>query len=368
MSRNRREQFTTQIFHRCRQNSVALLFFSLFTLHSSYFATAQDSARSLTAAPLTEAKVVERVTVALDRSIKYLADKQQPDGSWHTNQAVNGLSLLAFMGRGHVPGRGPYADKLEAGKKFILRKQTDAGIFASPTPSHGPMYEHALATLAMVEMYGADPDPALEEKLRKAVELILKAQSPSGGWRYAATPGDQDLSVTVMQIVALRAANNAEIPVPQAAIDKAIAYVKSCSVPTGGFGYQGNGGMSPQVSAAGVISLQLLGKYDDPSIPKTLEYLNKIPVQWNASGPNYFYYFHYYAIQAQYQAGGKSWNEWHPRVRELLLSKQNSDGSWDVPPGTAENEGVVGPNKVYWTAMASLILEIYMHFLPAYQR
>ena len=122
------------------------------------------------------------------------------------------------------------------------------------------------------------------------------------------------------------------------------------------------------MSAAGVISLQLLGKYDDPSIPKTLEYLNKIPVQWNASGPSYFYYFHYYAIQAQYQAGGKSWNEWHPRVRELLLEKQNSDGSWDVPPGTAENAGVVGPNKVYWTAMASLILEIYMHFLPAYQR
>ncbi|MBI5761556.1 MAG: terpene cyclase/mutase family protein [Planctomycetales bacterium] len=346
--------------------SALCLSISAFCLLPSAFG--QDSARSLTAAPLTEAKVVERVTVALDRSLKYLSDKQQPDGSWHTNQAVNGLSLLAFMGRGHVPGRGPYADKLDAGKKFILRKQTDAGIFASPTPSHGPMYEHALATLAMVEMYGADPDPVLEEKLRKAVDLIVKAQSPSGGWRYAATPGDQDLSVTVMQIVALRAANNAEIPVPQTVIDKAIAYVKSCAVPTGGFGYQGSGGMSPQVSAAGVISLQLLGKYDDPSIPKTLEYLNKIPVQWNSSGPSYFYYFHYYAIQAQYQAGGKSWNDWHPRVRELLLEKQNSDGSWDVPPGTAENAGVIGPNKVYWTAMASLILEIYMHFLPAYQR
>ena len=41
---------------------------------------------------------------------------------------------------------------------------------------------------------------------------------------------------------------------------------------------------------------------------------------------------------------------------------------WDLPPGTAEAEGTVGPNKIYWTAMASLILDIYMHFLPAYQR
>lgn len=61
-------------------------------------------------------------------------------------------------------------------------------------------------------MYGMDPDPELEKTLRKAVDLITKAQSPSGGWRYQPNPGDQDLSVTVMQIVALCVANNAEIP------------------------------------------------------------------------------------------------------------------------------------------------------------
>ncbi len=82
----------------------------------------------------------------------------------------------------------------------------------------------------------------------------------------------------------------------------------------------------------------------------------------------YFYYFHYYAIQANDQAGGKYWNEWHPRVRKLFLEKQNPDGSWDVPPGTSEAAKVVGTNKTYWTAMSSLILEVYMHFLPAYQR
>ena len=71
----------------------------------------------------------------------------------------------------------------------------------------------------------------------------------------------------------------------------------------------------------------------------------------------------------QLSGGGATWNDWHPKVRELLLSKQNGDGSWDVPPGTAEsNKGDVGPNKVYWTAMATLVFEIYMHFLPAHQR
>ena len=323
--------------------------------------SAQEPARSPSASPLTESKVVERVTVALDRSVKYLASKQNPDGSWHTGQAINAVTLLSMMGRGHVPGRGPYSEKLELGKRNLIQNQTEAGLIG------GTMYEHGLSTLACVELYGMDPDPQLEDKLRKAVNLIIKAQSPSGGWRYTAVPGDQDLSVTVMQIVALRAANNAEIEVPAATIDKAVAYVKTCSAPTGGYGYTGPAA-GAQTTAAGIISLQLLGKYDDPTVGLALNFLNTLPVQWQTPSVSYFYYFHYYAIQAQYQAGGKSWNEWHPRVRELLLEKQNADGSWDLPPGSSETEAVVGPNKIYSTAMASLILEIYMHFLPAYQR
>ena len=340
---------------------VALLVVAVAGLGFETSLFAQEAARAATAAPLTESKVVERVTVALDRSIKYIAGKQNPDGSWHTGQAINAVAILSMLGRGHVPGRGPYSEKIELGKRNLIRTQTEAGLLGTT------MYEHGLATLACVELYGMDPDPQLEEKLRKAVDLIVKVQSPSGGWRYAPMPGDQDLSVTVMQIVALRAANNAEIEVPVATIDKAVAYVKTCAAPTGGFGYTGPAA-GPQTTAAGIISLQLLGKYDDPSIAPSLDVLNKFPVQWTVAPIQYFYYFHYYAIQAQYQAGGKSWNEWHPRVRELFLEKQAADGSWDLPAGGAETEALVGPNKIYSTAMASLILEIYLHFLPAYQR
>jgi len=327
-------------------------------------AHAQGQPVPTTADPLTEIKVVERVTAAVDKSLAYLAAKQKSDGSWHENNAVNAVALLAFLGRGHTPARGPYRDIIERGKKFLLastRKENGYISFSS-------MYEHGLATLALAEMYGMDADPELEKTLRRAVDLIVRSQSPSGGWRYQPQPGDQDLSVTVMQIVALRAANNAEIPVPAAVIDKAIRYVRACGHKSGGYGYTAGAGPRPPTTAAGILSLQLLGKFDDPGVAKALEAMRKYPVKWDQS-IQYFFYFHYYAIQASYQAGGASWNEWHPRVRELLLDKQKPDGSWDVPPGTAEaNEGVVGPNRIYWTSMASLILEIYMHFLPAYQR
>ena len=52
-----------------------------------------------TAAPLTEAAVVARVEQAIDRGLKHLAARQLADGSWHNNQAVNGL---AKIGRAHV--------------------------------------------------------------------------------------------------------------------------------------------------------------------------------------------------------------------------------------------------------------------------
>jgi hypothetical protein len=89
--------------------------------------------------------------------------------------------------------------------------------------------------------------------------------------------------------------------------------------------------------------------------------------QWENSGLSYFYYFHYYAIQCSYQFGGAHWNDWHPKVRDTFLSKQNGDGSWDVIPGSGE-AAHADPNRIYSTAMACLVLDIYLHFLPAYQR
>ena len=335
------------------------------------------------AAPLSEVQVVKRVNAATDRSLDYLEKKQIKEGAaagaWRSdNNAINALAVLAFLSRGHVPGRGRYGDTVEDGvvkpgvltlaKKFIISQ-------ASKLPARegylaiggGRMYEHGMATLALVEMYGMDPDPELEDAVRKAVNLILRSQGPVGGWNYEPTATDGDLSVSVMQIVAMRAASNAEIPVPETAIKKAITYVRGKANPSGGgYGYAGPGA-GPQTTAAGCLSMQLLGAYNDPQIAKSLDYVTAVVrPTWKAGGTSYFYYFHYYAMQAFYQHGGKHWNEWHPAVREMLLANQNKDGSWDVPDG-AEISTDPG-TKTYSTAMATLVLNIYQHFLPAYQR
>ena len=78
----------------------------------------------------------------------------------------------------------------------------------------------------------------------------------------------------------------------------------------------------------------------------------------------YFWYTSYYAMQAHFQAGETQWAAWHPRVRKFLLDTQNEDGSW---PGHGEDK-FNGPAMTYSTALGAMCLEVYMHYLPAYQR
>jgi len=311
------------------------------------------------------AREMQRIETSIDRAVEYLAITQNPDGSWTggtgRNNGVNGICLLAFLGRGHVPGRGPFSSVVDGAIAFIEGTQTESGQYSSPNPSRGQMYEHGLATLAMIEAYGFVPTVEMRRSVQNAVNLIVNAQSTNGGWRYHPTPGEHDLSVTVMQVVALRAATNARLEVPEETLEKALGYVRLCIVPEGGFAYQPGGGPLSARTAAGCLSMQLLGAFDDPAVGRGLEYLQR---HGYSRGIDHFWYMNYYAMQAHFQAGGKSWARWHPKVREFLLKRQKEDGSWPGYTATLHN----GPARCYSTAMGAMALEVYLHYLPAYQR
>ena len=313
---------------------------------------------------LPDPQQMVRVEAAVDKALEYLLKHQYPDGSWPSgkgvNNGINSLCLLAFLGRGHVPGRGPYQPVVDRAVAFILSTQRADGLYQTPNSWNGVMYEHALATLAMIESYGWISTPQMRQSVQRSVDLIVAVQSPQGGWRYQPAPNDADLSVTVMQVVALRAAQNARLTVPQETIDRARAYVKSCAAGPG-FSYQPGGGPSQAQSAAGALSMVLLGGYEDPQVQTALKYLQTTDY---SPGIGYFWYTNYYAMQAHFQAGGNHWQAWHPRVRKTLLEIQHDDGSW--PGLSAAQYG--GEAKCYSTAMGAMTLEVYMHYLPAYQR
>jgi prenyltransferase beta subunit len=302
---------------------------------------------------------------AIERGLKVLAARQDDDGSFRSggysrNVAICALSGMAFMSSGSTPKRGPYGKNVEKCIDFILANTQESGFISLPNPSsHGPMYGHGFATLFLAECYGMTPRGELREKVTKAVNLIVNTQNNEGGWRYQPVRADADISVTICQVMALRAARNAGLFVPRETIDRCTEYVKRSQNADGGFMYMITGGQSqfPR-SAAGVVALYSAGVYDSPEIKKGLQYLMNFTPQFNdAHNESHYFYGHYYAVQAMWHAGGDYWTKWYPAVRDTLVSRQGEDGSW--------NDSIC---TEYGTAMACIILQMPNNFLPIFQR
>jgi hypothetical protein len=312
----------------------------------------------------------ELVTAETDRSIEtglaWLAKQQLGDGSFGSgaykgNIAVTSLAGLAFMAAGSSPGRGMYGAQIDKALVYVMDNTAPSGFIAvasSSTP--GPMYSHGFGALFLAEAYGMTRRPEIREKLQKAVNLIVDTQNAEGGWRYQPVRSDADLSVTICQINALRAARNAGIFVPKETVDACIRYVKQSQNSDGGFKYMLQGGVSafPR-SAAGIVALYSASEYGGKEVEAGISYLKQFMPDQRLGGQNarYYFYGHYYAVQAMWIRGGDDWNAWYPAVRDELIRRQTAQGYW---PDSICQE--------YGTAMALIILQVPNNMLPIFQR
>ena len=142
-----------------------------------------------------------------------------------------------------------------------------------------------------------------------AVKLIVDTQNDEGGWRYQPRRDDADVSVTVSQLMALRAARNAGVFVPNETVERAVSYLHRAQNPDGGFLYMNEERESafPR-SAAAVVALYNAGESDTPQINKGLNYLDAfLPKRVEGLLPSHFFYAHYYASQAMWQSGDRDW-------------------------------------------------------------
>jgi hypothetical protein len=230
------------------------------------------------------------------------------------------------------------------------------------------MYGHGFGTLFLAEVHGMVHDKELRERLRttlkQAIQLIQGSQNSEGGWRYTPASKDADVSVTICQIMALRAARNAGFYVPKATVDRCIDYVKRCQDRDGGFHYQQQGGPSQFArSAAGVVALHCAGVYKGAEVERGLKYLMGFKPNGSFVRPEvypHYYYGHYYAAQAMWTAGDPYWKEWYPAIREELINHAERPrlGCW-----TDQRFG-----NDYATAMACIVLQIPNNYLPILQK
>ena len=270
-------------------------------------------------------QAADRVDEALVRATQYLLQQQDEAGAisnkMRNETAMTSLSILALASVGHQAGdASPEGVAMKKALAYVTgpEMQEKDGYLGQKDGSR--MYGHGITTLMLAEMLGmgvdAQQDELIREKCRRALDLILRAQkvpkneASRGGWRYTPDTSESDMSVTVWQTMALRAAKNAGLDVPKGAIEDAVKYIKRCYEPDagrngdvklGGFGYQGKG-RELSTTAEGLLALQVCGEYESEEVRSASDRLLKSGLTENEK---WLFYLTYYYAQGMYQRGGK---------------------------------------------------------------
>ncbi|NCA81217.1 MAG: hypothetical protein EOM72_00525 [Opitutae bacterium] len=318
---------------------------------------------------------------AVLRALEWLRINQNPEGSWGTNdkEAYAGLAILTYLAHGETTASEKYGQTVERAIRYLVARQNEKGEFVK-TEGAGGVYAHAIATYGISEAYGMTRIPSLKPVMEKSIQLLLNGQQGHGGWvMYTFDKGESgkwDVSLSGFCIQALKAAYiaGAENPGLKAAMDKAAAFLIQRQREDGGFPYSAaNPGRQPNMTAVGVLCLQLLGYGNDPATKSGLSFLRDADCSWQKpeQAPIYSWY---YVSQAKFHQGGASWTGWNNKFAPTLIRNQNPDGSWVSPGHALPGDGVTrefrgeGINsQLYATTLAALTLQVYYRFLPTYQ-
>jgi hypothetical protein len=360
---------------------------------------------------------------AVERGLRWLARHQDRDGGWSAegfqrhcaehvpcpgqglpefNVGVSALATLAFLGAGHVPGRdsprplstsaafsrtatsvsddapsgsGRYSRTVRSALEYLLSQQDASGGFG--VLGHNYMYNHALATFAMSEACALTGSDRYRESTESALAFTYMAQQSGGGWDYTReSTGRNDLSITGWQILAIRSAAGAGIPIPQNVVERIRRYLRLAVRPSGIGIYadkgQEKGRRGINMVAVGLLSKLYLGApRDEPAVRGAMARLLRTPPdpealsRWDTSFQSYYYW--YTATLALFHCGGEEWRAWNLFLTRKLLPLQSSrpheDGSWQPELSWI---GVSG-GRVYATAICVLTLETYYRYEPLYE-
>lgn len=319
-------------------------------------------------------------------SLKWLAAHQMPNGSWNFNHATcptclgqcrntgtmvdahnaaTALALLPFLGGGNTHKTGRYKSTVQGGLSYLIshmRISPQGG--ALNEPGSGQMYSHGLAAVALCEAYALTHDKELLGPAQLALNFISYAQDPvGGGWRYEPHQAG-DTSMVGWQLMALKSGYMANLRIPPLTIRRAYGYLDGVQSNEGSsYGYSKAGTGSEATTAIGLLCRMYLGwKKDNPALERGVKALSNS----GPAGANMYY--NYYATQVMRHWEGEEWANWNRQMRDQLVHAQakqgHEEGSWFTGSG---DMGAATGGRLYCTAMATMILEVYYRHLPLYR-
>lgn len=329
-------------------------------------------------------------TEAADKALHWLVTHQQPDGSWSSAEfasgtdlpsdtpparvhdvGVTGLAVLALQEAGQQPDRGEYATAVKSALAFLLKIQDPKlGCFGEANSHQAFLYDHALATRAVVRGFAATKDAKLRDAAAAGLRFIESARNPYKAWRYAYPPdGQNDVSMTGFMVLTLAEAQQAGFPVSPEAKQGALLFIDEMTdEATGRTGYIQRGGysarepttserwpltMTEAMTAVALACRHALaeGATDGELITKSRARLTALPPQYSEGRVDYFYW--YFGTRAMNASGSPAESDWDAALRSALVERQAADGSFDPLADPWGHRG----GMVYATAINALALQ-----------
>ena len=322
---------------------------------------------------------------AVAMALKWIANHQNPDGGWSFDHTAGGrrnctcgnigtlktsfngataMALLPFLGAGNTHKKGAYKKQVEAGLYYLTRSMKVNGATGDLTDAGGRMYSHGLCAITLTEAFAMTKDRQLMAPAQMSLNFITYAQDPvGGGWRYKPRQAG-DTSVVGWQLMALKSGHMAYLNVPKNTIAGCYKFLDSVQANSGAtYGYTSPGG-GHATTAVGLLCRMYLGwKKDEPALVRGVETISK----WAPSKSDMYY--NYYATQVMRHHGGPLWDKWNKTMRDHLVATQElgkgqceNTGSWNMGAGHGARVG----GRLYNTALATMILEVYYRHMPIY--
>lgn len=388
--------------------------------------------------PASEVLVVQalksKASMAATRASAWLVAQQQPDGSWKPSAApvavgktpngltddefwdevlkggtpateedapagpdrgqdvysvgVTGLALLSLCANGQAAEGAAHRAAVEKATGWLMAQQDTASGLIGQRLGFAFVYDHAIATLALLAVHEADPTigtPAslrgltaptgdvavegLELRIQRAMNFIARARNPYRVWRYDVPPnGDNDTSVTAWMTLAHAAAQRQGIPVDVNATPAILEWMDEMTEEgTGRVGYTERGSVSSRIpgvndqfavtdtetlTAAGLLCRLELGQAvrAKAAVAHVKCMLRSLPDDGAQVDDALWVFF---GTRALARVQSRPWEVWSERVLEGALGAQASEGllagSWEPKTAWAYASGRIGT-----TALMSL--------------
>jgi len=311
-------------------------------------------------------------------------DKCDGAGGPLSDVGVTGLSVLAFLGAGYTD-RGDarennYAKHVRAGARYLMAAQAEDGAFG-PREAQCFMYNHAMATLALSELFWMTRNPRYKKPVQDGLDFLAASRNPYSGWRYRPRGGDSDTSVTVWCVMALKSGKFAGLEIDPDGFEGARQWIDSVTDPeTGRVGYLARGGPSDRpkgmeqrwpaaqtnaMTAAAVLGRIFLG--EDPgrseAVRKGARLCADHPPVWNPDTGTIDMDYWYFGTLALFQVGGRPWDKWREGIDGAIVRHQHPKGS-GARSGSWDPLDPWGPDggRVYATALMTMALEVYYRY------